>query len=432
LTDEKCHRFELLAVGLGARHQWRKMLPRDEVVRLGRSPKSGWAVPWDMRISREHADLMLAGDQLHVRCLGTARNAIHRAEHRTRDLVIGLHDEFRIGDTRFCLLRAGEHPDRPVASAHVGPRTTPLEFGGSPTVQRGGAPGQLSPGEANIPDRERDEGAGPRRLGGYLLVERIHQGVWADIYMARHEFLDRWAAVQRQVADDELGVEAAARLQLKAKLLAWFQHPQLPVCFDADDSQGVVYVAMQWIDGHTLASHIQKQELTLTRAIDCICQAAEGLAHAHHYGVVHGQIDPSHLMLDQHDCVKIIGWNRAQRLGHESLPGIGSVAETIGPGVCEPPERKRAADPRSDIRGLGWTLFSLLTRQPCLPMDDDAGPAAASDAARGRTIREYRSDVPLSVQEVFQTMVAGSQEDGFKSMSEVLGALDSFDRSERG
>ncbi len=56
-----CDVYEFLAIGPGIKQTWRRRLPSQEVIRLGRAPQNGWAVPWDMRISREHADLVLEG-----------------------------------------------------------------------------------------------------------------------------------------------------------------------------------------------------------------------------------------------------------------------------------------------------------------------------------------------------------------------------------
>ena len=55
--------YEFLAIGPGIKQTWRRRLPSQEVIRLGRAPQNGWAVPWDMRISREHADLVLEGER---------------------------------------------------------------------------------------------------------------------------------------------------------------------------------------------------------------------------------------------------------------------------------------------------------------------------------------------------------------------------------
>lgn len=93
--------YDFVAIGPGVNQTWRHRIPGDRVIRLGRSPKGGWAVPWDMRISREHADLLLEGDRLRIRRLATARNAVYLRGEALTDFTIGPGEDFRIGRTVF-------------------------------------------------------------------------------------------------------------------------------------------------------------------------------------------------------------------------------------------------------------------------------------------------------------------------------------------
>lgn len=93
--------LELVAIGPEPDQRWRRPMPDASTVRLGRSPAGGWAVPWDMRISRDHADLIVAGDRLTVRCLESARNPAYYDGEAVKQLSVGVGEEFIIGKTRF-------------------------------------------------------------------------------------------------------------------------------------------------------------------------------------------------------------------------------------------------------------------------------------------------------------------------------------------
>ena len=117
--------FDLVATGTNPDQHWRRRAPAGRTIRLGRAPLDGWAVPWDLRISREHADLMLVGERLEVRCLENARNPIYRHEQPARQFEVGPGEEFRIGGTVFRLervsafapsARPGPPADSPIAS----------------------------------------------------------------------------------------------------------------------------------------------------------------------------------------------------------------------------------------------------------------------------------------------------------------------------
>ena len=96
--------MELLVTGSNPAQQWKREIPPEEVVRVGRAPRVGWAVPWDLLISREHFELSLNGNQLNVKRLETGRNPIHIQEVDTQEFVIGPGQGFRIGTTLFQLV----------------------------------------------------------------------------------------------------------------------------------------------------------------------------------------------------------------------------------------------------------------------------------------------------------------------------------------
>lgn len=91
----------LVATGLDDQQYWRRELVEGEIVRIGRAPREGWAVPWDVLISREHADVELVPQGLRVRALETARNPIMYNEQISTEFVAVPGDEFQIGRTVF-------------------------------------------------------------------------------------------------------------------------------------------------------------------------------------------------------------------------------------------------------------------------------------------------------------------------------------------
>ncbi len=93
--------LELIISGPEPAQQQRREIPEGEVVRLGRSPRSGWAIPWDLLISREHCELTLKGSQIFVQRLDSARNPVYLEEVDTREFTIGAGQGFRIGQTQF-------------------------------------------------------------------------------------------------------------------------------------------------------------------------------------------------------------------------------------------------------------------------------------------------------------------------------------------
>ncbi len=105
---------ELMVVGPDPMQSWRRLIPTGETIRLGRAPRNGWAIPWDALISREHAEMQLEGDVLHVKRLDAARNPIYYQEAESQEFVVVTGEQFRIGRTVFQLVSVVVDNDSPV------------------------------------------------------------------------------------------------------------------------------------------------------------------------------------------------------------------------------------------------------------------------------------------------------------------------------
>ena len=92
---------ELIAVGKDQKQQWWQSIPAGEEILLGRAPRTGWSVPWDRLISREHAYIRLVDEQLEVRELDTARNPIFFEGKQCKEFLVEANSEFCIGETTF-------------------------------------------------------------------------------------------------------------------------------------------------------------------------------------------------------------------------------------------------------------------------------------------------------------------------------------------
>ncbi len=109
--------LKLTAVGAGPTQRRQIEVSAGETIRLGRAPRSGWEIPWELKISREHADLTWNDGRLSVRVLDAARNGCIYGGTSTRSFVLSTGEEFRIGDTRFELAAGGPDLTQTVGTA---------------------------------------------------------------------------------------------------------------------------------------------------------------------------------------------------------------------------------------------------------------------------------------------------------------------------
>lgn len=100
--------LELVAVGPEPGQRWRRPIPENQAIHLGRSPDHGWSVPWDLRISRDHAELQLVDGQLMIHCFDGALNPAYFEGEEIRQFSLPVGETFRIGATTFRFERGAE------------------------------------------------------------------------------------------------------------------------------------------------------------------------------------------------------------------------------------------------------------------------------------------------------------------------------------
>ena len=141
------------------------------------------------------------------------------------------------------------------------------------------------------------------------------------------------------------------------------------MAYDADEAEVGHFLVMEFVNGRDLAACVEREgPFSLPRAVDCILQAARGLAYAHSQGIIHRDIKPHNLLLDESGVVKVTDLGLA-RLNHGAEGPAAGADVTMAGGVIGtadymPPEQavdSTTIDHRADIYSLGCTLHYLLT-----------------------------------------------------------------------
>ena len=270
----------------------------------------------------------------------------------------------------------------------------------------------------------------------YEIVSHIGAGGMADVYRARHTRLRRDVAVKHL---KDLGGNAHQHLQRFEKemiLVAGFSHPNLVTAYDAGEFSQRPFLVTEFIDGTDLAARVRKQgTLPVAMAVDCILQAARGLAYVHQRGVVHRDVKPSNLLLDADGCVKVSDLGLARFTQHapelDDMPAGDETSTEVVMGTVDymAPEQGRSAtfaDEQSDIYSLGCTLFFLLTGRPVFPGGSVIDRLHAHRFTDPPNLAELRSDVPAAVNAVFQKMLAKEPGQRYAGMSDVVEAFESL------
>jgi tRNA A-37 threonylcarbamoyl transferase component Bud32 len=225
----------------------------------------------------------------------------------------------------------------------------------------------------------RPSGEAAGRLGPYVLEEKLGEGGMGAVYRARHEVLQRIAAV-KVIRSPLASRESIARFEREAQLTSRLAHPNTIAIFDyGQTDSGVFYYAMEFVEGISLERLVQEHgPQPERRVIHVLKQIASSLAEAHGAGLVHRDVKPGNVMLssrpDTRDLVKVLDFGLVKELRAPRDPEVSLAGEWVGTPLYVAPEIVRdpaSAGPPSDIYGVGATAYFLLTG--CPPIDARTG-----------------------------------------------------------
>ncbi|MEQ8785021.1 MAG: protein kinase [Pirellulaceae bacterium] len=281
-------------------------------------------------------------------------------------------------------------------------------------------------------DDEHDIERQAAAFGEYVLVDHLASDASGQIFKAEHRRMDRVVAIKVLSSQAVTSPEAVNRFLRKTKILARLSHPNLVSAYDAGERDGIYYLIMEYVDGCDLLELMKRHTtLPLRHVVDYMLQSAMGLGFAHQHGIVHRNVKPSNLLVDNNGIVKVIGMGLALFRDEQSLAEAsekGRVLGTIDYMALEQAIDCTSVDARADIYSLGCTMYTALTRKLPFPMESPKEKLLAHRDAPIPSIRAQRDDAPEILDEVLQRMMAKRPEQRFQSMEEVVQALQAVEK----
>lgn len=267
-------------------------------------------------------------------------------------------------------------------------------------------------------------------LGNYAILEKLGHGGMGLVFKAEHRLMKRHVALKLLAPHMTSSLATRKRFEQEIEAAGRLRHPNIVAADDADESDGVRFLVMEYVEGITLAKLVHQQgPLSTMQAVRCALDVARGMKYAHGEGVTHRDIKPSNLLIDRSGTVKILDLGLARvesrRWSQPESPALGE--EVIGTADYMAPEQTlelTRADHRSDIYSLGITLWFLLSGRPPFQKESITDKMRAHQVQPLPPLVNLRSDLPAELDRVIATMAAKAPENRYQSMAEVVSSLE--------
>ena len=253
----------------------------------------------------------------------------------------------------------------------------------------------------------------------YEIIKSIGEGGMANVYLANDKILDRKVAVKVLRGDLSSDEKFIRRFQREALSVSNLSHPNIVEVYDVGEEDGEYYIVMEYIDGKTLKQLLKKREyLTLTEVIDIMTQLTDGIAHAHESYIIHRDIKPQNIMIEDDGRIKITDFGIAMALNATQLTQTNSVMGSVH---YLPPEQAsgKGATVKSDIYSMGILMYELLTGTVPFKGDNAVEIALKHMKDNLPSLREFNPSIPQSVENILLKATAKNPRNRYDSAKEM-------------
>ena len=279
---------------------------------------------------------------------------------------------------------------------------------------------------AQIPSKDIQRGT--TIADRYEIIEELGRGGMGNVYRVVDTKINEEMALKLLhpvIAAEEKTIE---RFKNELKLARKITHKNVCRMYDLNDEEGTPYITMEYVPGEDLKRMIRMTgQLSVGRAVSIAKQICEGLAEAHHLGVVHRDLKSRNIMIDKEGNPHIMDFGIARSLKAEGITGDGIMVGT--PEYMSPEQVKgEEADQRSDIYSLGIIIFEMVTGK--IPFEGDT---SFSIAFKHKTEippnpREFNTQIPEELNTVILKCLEKEKVERYQSIREMFSELDKIEK----
>jgi serine/threonine-protein kinase len=265
---------------------------------------------------------------------------------------------------------------------------------------------------------------GTKLSGRYRILDEIGSGGMSTVYCAFDETLEREVALKVLHSDISRDPATLERFRREARTVAQLSHPHVVMVIDAGEDQGHPYIVFEHVRGETLKEKIRREgPLPIAEAVAYAIEIGRALSAAHERGLVHRDVKPQNVLLDEEGRAKVTDFGIALGLEREALTAAGRV---VGTTDYVSPEQAMGHEVtgQSDIYSLGIVLFEMLSGHVPFKAESDVSVAMKHVQQGIPDIQRRRPRVSAALAAVVERATAKELQNRYATMDEFVADLE--------
>src|SRR5579862_408734 len=269
-------------------------------------------------------------------------------------------------------------------------------------------------------------------ISHYRIVEQLGAGGMGVVFKAQDSRLER--AVALKFLPEKLAQQPQAldRFRREARAASALNHPGICTIYDIGEQDGRAFIAMEFIDGETLRSHIHGKPLPLDELLELGIEIADALEAAHAEGIIHRDIKPANIFVTKRGRAKVLDFGLAKLVpkgvavadgdsGGESSTSTSIVGIISGTPSYMSPEQVRGdnLDARTDIFSLGLVLYEMATGRQAFGGGTGGTIIEAILTRPPAAVRSINPDIPPRLEEIINKAISKDREQRYQSVAEI-------------
>lgn len=269
-----------------------------------------------------------------------------------------------------------------------------------------------------------------KAVGQYRITAKIGAGGMGEVFLADDIRLERKAAIKFLPAEMAGNSERRQRFLIEAKAASQLNHPHVCTVYDCGETvDGIPFIAMEFVEGDSLQRLLSRGPLEIARIVDIAIQVADALDAAHSRRIIHRDIKPGNISLNERGQVKVLDFGLARRLPHAADGNDAThdlrqtqEGEVLGTPSYMSPEQAlgKELDHRTDVFSLGVVLYEMTTGQ--LPFRGATFVEAVSNIVQAQppAIARFNYDVPPELERITLKCLQKSPDRRYQSARELM------------